>query len=178
MKFLAPESYQSQARRLFRSLARRIRSQLGSARIEHIGSSAVAGVWSKGDLDIFVGVDPREFARAKTTLRGMGFVEKRRTLRNASLWPFTARGLPSEVGIQLVANGSMFEFFLTFRDLLRRDARLRSDYNRLKRSCSSLTPAAYRRTKARFITRTLSRARARAAFPRGLQAVRKRKANP
>jgi GrpB-like predicted nucleotidyltransferase (UPF0157 family) len=159
MKILAPKAYQPVARRTYLSLSRRIRTKLPTAKIEEIGSSAVRGLWSKGDLDIYVGVTQDEFPDAIETLKKMGFVEKRGTLRNKSLWPFVVRNVPIDVGIQLVALGSRFSFFITFRDQLRRSALLRADYNRLKIDSACLGPAAYRRAKARFIERSLSRAR-------------------
>lgn len=156
MSFHAPGAYQPDAHRLFRSLSRRIRRRLPSARIAEIGSSAVRGLWSKGDLDIFVGVVPGEFAGAKKALKALGFVEKRGTLRTTSLWPFVVPECSRDVGVQLVATGSRFEFFVTFRNLMRKDARLRADYNRLKRGCSGLSPSTYRRVKSRFVEGVLA----------------------
>ena len=58
VKFLEPEAYQPLARELFNRSSSLIRQALPAARIEHIGSSAIEGAVSKGDLDIFVGVEP------------------------------------------------------------------------------------------------------------------------
>lgn len=127
-----------------------------SARIEHIGSTSVPGVWSKGDLDIFVGVPPREFKRAIVSLKRLGFVEKRGTLRNGRLWPFVAPGQPIEVGIQLVASGSEYEFFLRFRRLLSANPGVRSAYNALKRACVGLDETSYRRLKSSFVEAVLA----------------------
>jgi len=156
MRFLRPSSYRPGTRSAFRALSRRIRAALPAARIEEIGSSSVPGLLSKGDLDIFVGVEPGAFGKAKRALKGLGFAEKRGTHRDRSLWPFTARGLPVDAGIQLVALGSKYEFFIRFRDLLRRRPRLRAEYNRVKRGCTTLGPSAYRRVKSRFIERVLA----------------------
>ena len=61
LKFLESDAYQPLARELFDQLSFKIRQALPAARIEHIGSSAIEGAVSKGDLDIFVGVEPQEF---------------------------------------------------------------------------------------------------------------------
>ena len=156
MKFLDPKSYQPQARRIFFSLSRKIRTKLPAATIEHIGSSSVPGVWSKGDLDIYVGVAPEAFDDSIEALKALGFVEKRGTLRNKSLWPFEASGYKLDVGIQLVATGSRFEYFRSFRDLLKRNATFRANYNRLKWASSHLNSTSYRRAKSRFIERLLA----------------------
>jgi GrpB-like predicted nucleotidyltransferase (UPF0157 family) len=90
-------------------------------------------------------------------LKALGYIEKRRTTRNKSLWPFVAKGRPLDVGIQLVANGSRFEDFLDFRDYLKRNAQLRSAYNRLKLASLELHQTSYRRLKSRFIEDLLAK---------------------
>ncbi len=57
MKFHEASEYQESNNRLFEVYRAKIISLLPTARIEHIGSSSVPGAISKGDLDIFVGVD-------------------------------------------------------------------------------------------------------------------------
>jgi GrpB-like predicted nucleotidyltransferase (UPF0157 family) len=155
MQFLHPRSYQPLARRVFSSLSREIRRKLPTAIVEHIGSSSIPGLWSKGDLDVYVGVAPEAFADAIAALKTLGFVEKRGTLRNKSLWPFEVPGYELDTGIQLVAIGSRFEYFRNFRDLLKSNARLRANYNRLKKASSHLNSNSYRRAKSRFIERLL-----------------------
>ena len=155
MKFLPPKAYQLAASRAFRALSRQIKARLPDARIAHIGSSSIKGLWSKGDLDIYVGVPRTRFDAAIKTLKKLGFIEKRGTLRNRSLWPFIGTGYPVDVGIQLVATGSKFEFFLTFRKLLRKSPKLKTEYNHLKLASRHLSETAYRRKKSRFITSVL-----------------------
>lgn len=48
---------------------------------EHVGSSSVPGAISKGDLDIYVGVDPQEHASAVLKLIDCGYKVKADTLR-------------------------------------------------------------------------------------------------
>jgi GrpB-like predicted nucleotidyltransferase (UPF0157 family) len=157
MKFFPAKSYQPLARQIFTSLSGQIKTRLPAAKVEHIGSSAVPGLWSKEDLDIYVGVTRKDFLSAITVLKALGYVEKRRTMRNKSLWPFVGKGHPLDVGLQLVANGSRFEDFLDFRDYLKRNAQLRIAYNRLKLASSELDPTSYRRLKSRFIKDLLAK---------------------
>ena len=156
MKFLPPKACQLAASRTFRPLSRQIKAKLPDAKIAHIGSSSIKGLWSKGDLDIYVGVPRNQFAASIKKLKKLGFIEKRGTLRNRSLWPFIATGYPIDVGIQLVATGSKFEFFLTFRKLLSRSSKLKREYNRLKLASRHLSETEYRRKKSLFITSVLS----------------------
>ena len=59
------------------------------------------------------------------------------------------------VAIQVVANGSEFEFFLIFRDKLRSNMSLVQQYNELKLSCEGLSQDAYRLKKSAFIDQVL-----------------------
>jgi GrpB-like predicted nucleotidyltransferase (UPF0157 family) len=155
MKFLPPNRYQPIAREVFRDLSHRISVVLPAARVEHVGSSAVRGLWSKGDLDVFVGVLPVGFADSIETLTSLGFREKTDTLRTNELCPLVVEGYPIPVAIQVVALGSQFEFFLSIRDSLTRNPKLRDDYNRLKRSSAVLDEKEYRERKSQFIEAVL-----------------------
>lgn len=151
MRFLEPWQYQPAINRLFEEVAREVERQLPFARIEHVGASSIPGAVSKGDLDVFVGVARCHFLQSITVLKQLGYSEKAGTLRTESLCMLETSRYPSDVAIQLVENGSPFETFLRFRDLLQADATLLSEYNALKRACEGLDEESYRRTKADFI---------------------------
>jgi GrpB-like predicted nucleotidyltransferase (UPF0157 family) len=155
MRFLPADAYQPLAATVFESVAATIARVLPDATVEHIGASSVPGLTSKGDLDIFVGVDAARFDAAVLALEALGLRVKEGSLRTGELCPFEAFGHPLDVGVQLVARGSEFEFFRTFRDKLRRDARLCAEYDRLKASCRGLEPDRYRAVKSAFIERVL-----------------------
>ena len=155
VKFLEPEAYQPLARELFHQISAMIRQALPGSRVEHIGSSAIEGAVSKGDLDIFVGVEPGEFPDALIAIESLGFRIKRESFRNESLCPFESGIYPIPVGLQLVVNRSEFEFFILFRDRLNADVNLRSAYNELKRQASDLDEGDYRHAKSEFIESVL-----------------------
>jgi GrpB-like predicted nucleotidyltransferase (UPF0157 family) len=154
--FLESAKYQPIAQQVYELLAARIRVAIPDAQIEHIGSSAVDGLISKGDLDIFVGVFPQVFETSVQTLESLGFRVKEGSLRTESLCPFEAFGYSIDVGIQLVALNSEFEFFLVFRDCLKSDLTLRQEYNKLKLESKALSPDEYRQRKSEFIELFLS----------------------
>ena len=114
MKFFYPREYLKEATETFVSIKWRIQSVLPSARIEHIGSSAISGALSKGDLDVFVGVNGEEFEDSLKKLKGLSFAVKKGNLRTSSLCMLEAFDYQMDVGIQLVELGSKFEFFLVF----------------------------------------------------------------
>jgi len=162
MRFLEPEQYQHLAERHYDILSKRIRLVLPLATVEHIGSSAIHGAISKGDLDIYVAVDVMELKAAVAKIERLGFRVKQGSLRTESLCPFeldpnankgrsTNALTEIDIGIQLVARNSQFEFFLKFRDMLNANPQLRDRYNLLKLSSVSLDADDYRKIKSEFI---------------------------
>jgi GrpB-like predicted nucleotidyltransferase (UPF0157 family) len=128
---------------------------LPNARVEHVGSSAIPGAISKGDLDIFVGVTQDDFLEAIDLIKHIGFSEKLNTLRTDSLCMMTSSTYNEDVAVQLVANGSEHESFLEFRDKLRSNPDLVSRYNQLKLNCKGLPHDNYREVKSTFIATVL-----------------------
>lgn len=155
MKFYEQDDYQKRCADLFLRLQSEISAVLPSAQIEHIGSSSVPGVISKGDLDIYVGVDPQAHESAVLTLIGCGYKEKSDTLRTPELCMLIVQ---EDIALQVVAAGSQYEFFIRFRDLLRSKPDLVRKYNELKLSCIDLSEEKYRAIKSRFIEEVLQNA--------------------
>jgi GrpB-like predicted nucleotidyltransferase (UPF0157 family) len=151
MTFLAPGIHQPIAGLVYHQIREQILTVLPSARIEHIGSSSIEGLISKGDLDIFVGVERETFVHAISVLQALRFTIKENTLRTDSLCPFESYDFPMDVGIQLVVNGSQFENFLHFRELMNGNENLRERYNKLKVDSIGLEPQEYREIKSQFI---------------------------
>lgn len=100
---------------------------------------------------MFVGVARCDFLRSITLLKQLGYSEKADTLRTESLCMLETRRYASDVAVQLVEDGSPFETFLQFRDLLQANATLLNEYNAMKRACEGLDEERYRRTKTDFI---------------------------
>lgn len=156
MQFFYPEQYQPRAQAVYQEIAKKLKVLLPGAVIEHVGSSAIKDVVSKGDLDVFVGVERTEITRAILAIESLGFRIKQETLRNDQLHPFESIDYPFQVGIQLVERGSRFEFFTRFRDLLNHSSTLRDRYNKLKIKAERLDEADYRQVKSNFIEKVLN----------------------
>ena len=154
MRFFNPEEYQAFNEKLFLRYKSKIEEVLPDVRVEHIGASAIPTAISKGDLDIFVGVEAFELERVVQLLVTLGFQEKIDTLRTPELCMLESSSIEN-VAIQVVANGSEFEFFLIFRDKLRSNMSLVQQYNELKLSCEGLSQDAYRLKKSAFIDQVL-----------------------
>jgi GrpB-like predicted nucleotidyltransferase (UPF0157 family) len=156
LKFYAPELYQKQCKELFEKYRVRVLELLPNARVEHIGASSIEGTISKGDLDIFVGVDAESLEEAVTILINLDFREKLGTLRTSELCMLESN--VDNLAIQVVANNSEFEFFLKFRDKLRNSSSLVQQYNQLKMDCTGLPEAEYRERKSKFVEYVLEQA--------------------
>ncbi|QSB54306.1 GrpB family protein [Acinetobacter calcoaceticus] len=154
MIFLEPEQYQKKCAQLFNSYQKDISTLLPFARIEHIGSSSIPNAISKGDLDIYIEVKPEQFEVAIEGLKTLNFIEKQNTLRTHELCMLESLN-NDDVAFQIVATGSKFTFFLTFRNKLTASPALVDEYNQLKLQCSHLDHDQYRTIKSDFITRIL-----------------------
>jgi GrpB-like predicted nucleotidyltransferase (UPF0157 family) len=153
MIFLNPDKYQSKCYERFIFYKSQLESLLPTARVEHIGSSSISGAISKGDLDIFIGVDACELDIAIQKLIGIGFQIKQNTLRTPELCMLES--LSEDIAFQVVANDSEFESFLIFRDRMSADSRLVIQYNEMKRSCQGIAHEEYRNKKSVFIQEVL-----------------------
>jgi len=156
MKFLSPDQYQKNCNARFDYYLFQVRRLLPTASVEHVGSSSVPGVISKGDLDILVGVEAHELEASVRVLLTLGFQEKKNTLRTSELCMLESTS--EDVAFQVVAIGSEFECFLGFRDRLRAFPDLVIQYNELKKSCEGLSHDEYREKKSSFIEHVLAQA--------------------
>lgn len=150
MKFYSADRYQKICEKNYIHYNNLIKNLLPNARVEHIGASSIPLAISKGDLDIFVGVDSSDFEKAIQSLMTLDFREKKDTLRTTELCMLESNK-NDNVALQVVVNGSEFEFFLSFRDKLLTNSSLANMYNELKLSCEGLSEEEYRIKKSTFI---------------------------
>ena len=85
MQFFDRSQFIFRIENIFLEVKAKIIEILPNARVEHVGSSAIPGAVSKGDLDIFVGVTQEDFLKAIDLIKHIGFSEKLNTLRTDSL---------------------------------------------------------------------------------------------
>lgn len=156
MKFFSPNQFVDKLNVIFDEVKSRISQVLPHAEVDHIGSSSIKNAISKGDLDILVRVEGKDFHKGINALQNLGFKIKEGTLRTKSLCMLTTDEFKEDVAIQLVERGSEFENFLKFRDRLNSNTDLVNKYNELKQESVGLTPEAYRKKKSQFIEDVLS----------------------
>jgi GrpB-like predicted nucleotidyltransferase (UPF0157 family) len=158
---------------MFEAEASELRAALGAdaLRIEHVGSTAVAGLAAKPVIDIQVSVPSlAPGARYTEILTRLGYTHMPVEGDFDSVYPFFAKPAewPSSHHVHLCAAGGEQEAkHLAFRDTLRRQPAVGAEYLALKRSLACLhhgrTPAsreAYSLAKTEFVQRVLARAAA------------------
>jgi len=148
----------------FRAEACRLTELLGpwlATPIEHIGSTSVPGLAAKPILDMMAGVHDLHSARdAIPVLTSHGYTHAEH--RPATLWFHKARTESGpEQGLHLTEPGrSLWRERLAFRDALRTDPLLASQYQELKErlAADSSDIAAYTAGKREFVVQVLARA--------------------
>ncbi len=135
-----------------------IEALIGGAQVEHVGSTAVPGALTKGDLDLLVRVPEERFSDAIDSLRSLYSVDQPEN------WSSTFASFRQEpggdvpVGIQAVIAGSGDDsLFLEWRERLRSEPDLLERFNDFKRSQVGADPDRYVAAKARFIEGVLGR---------------------
>ena len=77
VRFLPPYQYRQENRKLYEEHKVQILEALPLARVEqHIGASAIPGAYSKGDLDILVGVPRDDMENSIEAMELLGFHRK------------------------------------------------------------------------------------------------------
>jgi GrpB-like predicted nucleotidyltransferase (UPF0157 family) len=107
----------------------RVMRLMPDAEVEHVGSTAVPGALTKGDVDLLVRVRRDDFPVAVEALGGVYAVHQPQNW-TACLASFVdAEATEPPVGVQLVVAGSADDaLFVAFRDALIADAALLAEY--------------------------------------------------
>lgn len=155
MNLQSSDKYQKALEQRFAAVSAWLASVVPAARIEHIGSSAIPGALSKGDLDVCLIVEACKLEDVVLKLKSFGYVEQTETLRTAELCMLIDSRPSHEHAVQVVARGSQFMFFVEFRDRLRANPQWAEQYNQVKRDAAELGEQRYRAAKARFIESVL-----------------------
>jgi len=157
---LAPRHYQEVAVAAYEDAELLLSAILPDARIEHVGSSAVPGAYSRGGVDICVAAPRDAFDEALGVLCEAGYVP--RSLRSPDDGADRHATLAAPHGdvpltLRLIESGSAHESLMRLRDALRADPTLLSRYNALKIEAGPRGGAAYADAKAAFFADVLAR---------------------
>jgi GrpB-like predicted nucleotidyltransferase (UPF0157 family) len=127
------------------------------ADVLEVGSTAVAGVIGKGDIDLLVRVPPERFDEARAIVDSLCA----RNPDQLSNDQYQGYLVPSalDVAVQLTVRDGPYDHFLAFLDALRASPERVERYNALKREWHGEPMDDYRRAKSAFIAEVLREAR-------------------
>lgn len=140
---------------LYSRVERQLNELLPDAEIQHVGSTAIPGCLTKGDLDVQVRVTSEAYVEARRKLADIyainagGFIADDATsFENYDTFP------PHGVHLTVIDGSGDIQW--RFRDALRASEDLREDYNDLKRSFEERSAQEYRNAKYHFVLRVRS----------------------
>lgn len=148
MHFVDLETIQEVANIEFEKQRQSLHKLIPSADIRHVGSTAVPGSITKGDIDIQIRVEKMKFGDALEILSKHYNPNRKNEIWRDGFASFEDYSNPTiPVGVQLTVTGSKYDEFYKVRDLLIEDTALLEKYNDIKRSCEGKTYAEYRKCK-------------------------------
>lgn len=131
-----------------------LRSFLPYADIRHVGSTAIPGTLTKGDLDIQVRVEEKEFPQARKILLAL-YDRNDGNPETEHFISFKDDRNTVPLGIQLTVKDTEFDIFWKITEVLKENDVLRRGYNELKQKFEGATMEEYRRAKADFFKRLM-----------------------
>lgn len=134
---------------LFENYRNIILEAMPFAQVEHVGGSSIPGINTKGDLDIQIRVDNKDF------LKAVAKCDEIFLSRYKEIWAdeFALFGDPKQVikiDIMLTVVDSAYDSFYQIRDAMINDHTLLERYNELKKQYSNFLSDDYRKAKHLF----------------------------
>jgi GrpB-like predicted nucleotidyltransferase (UPF0157 family) len=123
--------------------------------VHHVGSTAVPGSLTKGDLDFQVRVPLEQFGYSDSVLSG-NYERKVGSTHSQTFSSFKDDRTDPPVGIQLTAIGGSEDFFYRLRDCLIAHPESNERYNALKRKYEGAAMDEYRAAKSQFMDTLLA----------------------
>jgi GrpB-like predicted nucleotidyltransferase (UPF0157 family) len=149
-KFLIRECPAADIERCFIKAASLIRTTLPYAEIIHVGSTAIPGCLTKGDIDILVRVKPADFSDAFNELDAILVRSNRNEpTEDYAEFDYFEDDLPASV--QLVSADGAYDDFYKIPIILKQDEEALQKYNELKVAFNGCDMGIYREAKSKFI---------------------------
>jgi len=157
--------YNPEYQAFFTSEKKKIAKDLGStAKIEHVGSTAIPGLGGKGILDIVVGVSKSKFGEAKKKLEKAGYEFREKASYPERLFfriDYPYKNIKRRIHIHLTNfNGQDWKEIIDFRDYLLKHPDAVEQYIKIKKEGVKKALGdgeKYRKHKERFIRNILKK---------------------
>ncbi|MBC8009983.1 MAG: GrpB family protein [Burkholderiales bacterium] len=149
VSFIRESAIREHVEAAFERHSRELGQLLPDIEIHHIGSTAVAGSLTKGDLDLQLRVAPEQFAHVDTVL-ACRFARNVGSRHSPTFSSFKDDGAAPPLGIQVTVIGGPEDFFFRMRDYLIKHPEENERYNDLKRRFEGALMREYRAAKSAF----------------------------
>ncbi len=151
----APEQHFREAiDELYRCVSSQLDTLVPGADIQYVGSTAIPGSLTKGDLDIQVRVLSTKYIMAKEKLSNI-YVINTEGFASDDAISFEDYSNQPSLGIHLTVMDGSADIQWEFRDALVASSVLREQYDQLKRQFEGCSMNKYRDAKADFVSRIL-----------------------
>lgn len=145
--FVQSDEIRKSVESLFRIEKAKLQEMFPSAKIEHVGGTAVPGLLTKGDLDICVQVTEEDFHNAAHALKECYEINQ------PNNWTRTYASFKDgsrDIGVQLCVVGSADDYFVHQREYLLKNQGAVEKLNQLKQQFEGSDMEAYRSAKNNF----------------------------
>lgn len=150
LSFKPSDKIKNIADKIFAKQKKRILSVVPNAEVHHIGSTAIPGSVTKGDLDVNVRVQKKDFADAIEQLKLLYEINQPENWTEDFASFKDDINLEIDFGLQLTVIGSPEDDFVKLRDILIGNSKLLAQYNAMKTKYESKNMDEYRKEKAEF----------------------------
>ena len=166
MKKYVFRRYSSEYQKFYKLEKMRLRKVLKSAKIEHVGSTALAGLGGKGILDILIGVPKNKIRKIKEKLEDAGYEFRKSAGTPDRLFfrkDYSYKKSKRRVHLHLTAvNSKDWKDLISFRDYLKRHPEAVQQYEHIKKEAVRKAHGEgeiYRKHKQKFIKYILNRSK-------------------
>lgn len=149
VNFYEHRFFNDKAHELFLEHREKIKQVVPKADIQHVGSTAIPGTLTKGDLDIQVRVTQEQFQQAVQALSTLYSINDG-SVKTETFQAFKDDTTDPPLGVQLTIKDSEFDFFHKFRDVLLMSEEYRRKYDELKSCYEGRDMDRYREAKNEF----------------------------
>lgn len=134
---------------IFKKISKLLIKLIPDAKIEHVGSTAIPGSITKGDIDIQVRIDQSQFTKAKNILNQYFEID---IINPATkdYCGFIDRKSKITLSIQLTVIDSKSDDFYKIRDIIKKNKKLLKEYNEIKKKYHNKSIGVYRKEKEKF----------------------------
>lgn len=147
VKFVRTNDIWEKTHSLFESEKRELSDLFPDSGIEHIGSTAIPGTLTKGDVDINIRIKSEEFDRAIEILKNLYEINQP---ENWSKEFASFKDGSRDLGVQVTVIGSSEDYFVTQREYLKSHPEAVYELNDLKEQFKGKRMNEYQEAKGEF----------------------------